>query len=147
MIIWLTGQPGAGKTTLAKLLEAYFSDQSVIIDGDDLRELLKNTDYSENGRRKNIEYAQNMAKDLYYNGYNVIVSLVSPYKDQREFFKQDMGSSIKEVYVHTSNIRGKEQFHVQNYEAPTENFIDIDTTDRSELETLQELKIKLKKQV
>lgn len=143
MIIWLTGQPGAGKTTLAKLLEAYFSDQSVIIDGDDLRELLKNTDYSENGRRKNIEYAQNMAKDLYYNEYNVIVSLVSPYKDQREFFKQDMGSSIKEVYVHTSNIRGKEHFHVQNYEAPTENFVEIDTTDRSELETLQELVQKL----
>jgi adenylylsulfate kinase-like enzyme len=143
MIIWLTGQPGAGKTTLAKLLEAYFSDQSVIIDGDDLRELLKNTDYSENGRRKNIEYAQNMAKDLYYNEYNVIVSLVSPYKDQREFFKQDMGSSIKEVYVHTSNIRGKEHFHVQNYEAPTENFVEIDTTDKGELETLQELVQKL----
>jgi adenylylsulfate kinase len=143
MIIWLTGQPGAGKTTLAKLLEAYFSDQSVVIDGDDLRELLKNTDYSENGRRKNIEYAQNMAKDLYYNEYNVIVSLVSPYKDQREFFKQDMGSSIKEVYVHTSNIRGKEHFHVQNYEAPTENFVEIDTTDKGELETLQELVQKL----
>ena len=143
MIIWLTGQPGAGKTTLAKLLEAYFSDQSVIIDGDDLRELLKNMDYSENGRRKNIEYAQNMAKDLYYNEYNVIVSLVSPYKDQREFFKQDMGSSIKEVYVHTSNIRGKEHFHVQNYEAPTENFVEIDTTDKGELETLQELVQKL----
>ena len=143
MIIWLTGQPGAGKTTLAKLLEAYFSDQSVIIDGDDLRELLKNTDYSENGRRKNIEYAQNMAKDLYYNEYNVIVSLVSPYKDQRELFKQDMGSSIKEVYVHTSNIRGREQFHVQNYEAPTENFVEIDTTDKGELETLQELVQKL----
>lgn len=143
MIIWLTGQPGAGKTTLAKLLEAYFSDQSVIIDGDDLRELLKNTDYSENGRRKNIEYAQNMAKDLYYNEYNVIVSLVSPYKDQREFFKQDMGSSMKEVYVHTSNIRGKEHFHVQNYEVPTENFVDIDTTDKGELETLQELVQKL----
>ena len=143
MIIWLTGQPGAGKTTLAKLLEAYFSDQSVIIDGDDLRELLKNTDYSENGRRKNIEYAQNMAKDLYYNEYNVIVSLVSPYKDQRELFKQDMGSSIKEVYVHTSNIRGKEHFHVHNYEAPTENFVEIDTTDKGELETLQELVQKL----
>jgi adenylylsulfate kinase-like enzyme len=143
MIIWLTGQPGAGKTTLAKLLEAYFSDQSVIIDGDDLRELLKNTDYSENGRRKNIEYAQNMAKDLYYNEYNVIVSLVSPYKDQRELFKQDMGSNIKEVYVHTSNIRGKEHFHVQNYEAPTENFVEIDTTDKGELETLQELVQKL----
>ena len=143
MIIWLTGQPGAGKTTLAKLLEAYFPDQSVVIDGDDLRELLKNTDYSENGRRENIDNAQNMAKDLYYNEYNVIVSLVSPYKDQRELFKQDMGSSIKEVYVHTSNIRGKEHFHVQNYEAPTENFIDIDTTDKGELETLRELVQKL----
>ena len=143
MIIWLTGQPGAGKTTLAKLLEAHFPDQSIVLDGDDLRKALRNTDYSEHGRRKNINHAQNMAKDLYYNEYNVIVSLVSPYKDQRELFKQDMGSSIKEVYVHTSNIRGREQFHVQNYEAPTENYIDIDTTDRSELETLQELVQKL----
>jgi adenylylsulfate kinase-like enzyme len=39
MIYWFTGQPCAGKTTLAKLLEAYLVDNVYLIDGDDMREL------------------------------------------------------------------------------------------------------------
>ena len=51
MIIWLTGQPGSGKTTLANELIAYFKEhyesQKIInIDGDDLRIISKNQDYS-----------------------------------------------------------------------------------------------------
>ena len=44
MIYWLTGQPGAGKTVLAKKLydETFMSYH---IDGDDLRELTKNKNY------------------------------------------------------------------------------------------------------
>jgi hypothetical protein len=38
---------------------------------------------------------------------------------------------VKEIYVRTSEERGREQFHVQDYEAPTENFIDLDTTNDS----------------
>jgi hypothetical protein len=33
--------------------------------------------------------------------------------------------------VHTSEIRGREQNFVKEYEAPTENFIDIDTTNKT----------------
>ena len=45
MIYWLTGQPGAGKTTLAKYLVEYFPKDKVIhIDGDDLRDIFKNKD-------------------------------------------------------------------------------------------------------
>lgn len=143
MIFWLTGQPGAGKTTLAKWLEAHFVGKATIIDGDDIREIFDNKDYSEVGRRKNIELAQNIAKFVHYKGGVAIVSLVSPYKDQRDSFKEAMGDSIKEVYVHTTSIRGREQFHVQDYGIPTENFIDIDTTDQSEFEVFQTLRQKL----
>jgi adenylylsulfate kinase len=55
------------------------------------------------------------------------VSLVSPYKDQRDNFKQN--PNVVEIYVHTDEIRGREQFHVKNYEQPTENFIEINTTN------------------
>jgi adenylylsulfate kinase-like enzyme len=143
MIYWLTGQPGAGKTTLAKWLEAHFAGKATIVDGDDIRAIFDNKDYSEAGRRKNIELAQNIAKFLHYKGDTAIVSLVSPYKDQRDSFKEAIGDNIREVYVHTSNIRGREQFHVANYQAPTEYFVDIDTTNKSEFETFQELRQKL----
>lgn len=144
MIIWLTGQPGSGKTTLANWLKASYPNKGVVIDGDDIREIFDNKDYSEQGRRKNIELAQNIAKFIHKKGDVAIVSLVSPYKNQRDTFKSTMGKDLIEVYVHTTDIRGREQFHVENYQPPTEFFIDIDTTNRPEFETVQELKLKLK---
>ena len=143
MIYWLTGQPGAGKTTLAKWLEAHFAGKGVVVDGDDIRAIFDNKDYSEVGRRKNIELAQNIAKFLHHKGNAVIVSLVSPYKDQRDSFKEAMGDNIKEVYVYTTSIRGRENYFVADYQAPSDNFVDIDTTDQSEFETFQELRQKL----
>jgi adenylylsulfate kinase-like enzyme len=139
----MTGQPGAGKTTLAKWMEAHFAGKGVIVDGDDIRAIFDNKDYSEAGRRKNIELAQNIAKFYHHKGNVAIVSLVSPYKDQRDYFKETMGDNIQEIYVHTSSIRGREQFHVANYEAPTENFVGIDTTSQGEFETFQILRQKL----
>lgn len=143
MIYWMTGQPGAGKTTLAKWMEAHFAGKGVIVDGDDIRAIFDNKDYSETGRRKNIELAQNIAKFYHHKGNIAIVSLVSPYKDQRDYFKETMGDNIKEIYVHTSSIRGREQFHVADYQAPTDNFVDIDTTSQGEFETFQILRQKL----
>jgi hypothetical protein len=71
------------------------------------------------------------------------VSLVSPFRDQREDFKTEMGDNLKEIYVHTTNERGRENFHVAGYEAPLENYYDCDTTDSSEYNTFLELRRKL----
>ena len=60
-----------------------------------------------------------------------MVSLVSPYKDQRDKFKEKMGDNLVEVYVHTSEARGREDFFVKEYVQPTENYLDIDTTNES----------------
>ncbi len=143
MIIWLTGQPGSGKTTIAQEFISESTGRFINIDGDDLREIFDNKDYSEVGRRKNIELAQNIAHFLHNKGKNVLVSLVSPYRDQRESFKEKLGEGIIELYIHTTDIRGRENYHVQNYEPPLENFIDIDTTNKPEFESLQEIREKL----
>jgi adenylylsulfate kinase len=110
------------------------------VDGDDLRAIFDNKDYSETGRRKNIELAQQLAHFLHNKGNNVVVSLVSPYKDQREEFKNKLGDSLKEFYVHTTEIRGRENFHVENYQQPTENYLNLDTTNISVEECLQKIR-------
>ena len=144
MIYWFTGQPAAGKTTLATWLAASFPTKKVtIVDGDDIREIFDNKDYSEVGRRKNIDLAQKIAQFLHKKGEIAIVSLVSPYKDQREEFKQKMGDNIVELYVHCFIDRGRTHFHVPNYEPPTENFIDVDTTNDSEFESIQKIRKQL----
>ena len=51
--------------------------------------------------------------------------------------------SIKEIYVHTTQERGREQFFVENYQPPTENFIDCDTTEDSEFQSYRKLLQKL----
>ena len=131
MIYWFTGQPGSGKTTMANWMEAHLVNKVITIDGDDIRDVFQNKDYSEEGRRKNITNAQTLAKFLQHKGYNVVVSLVSPYKDQRDKFKEKMGDNLVEVYVHTSETRGREDFFVKEYGQPTENYLDIDTTNKS----------------
>ncbi len=141
MIYWLTGQPGAGKTTIAKAMIARVSDFGTLfhIDGDDIRDLFENKDYSETGRRKNVELAQQIAQYLTKNDVDVVVSLVSPYKDQRDKFKEKMGKDYMEVYVHTSEIRGRESFFVGDYGKPDENYVDVDTTNTTLNESVDKI--------
>jgi len=134
MIYFFTGQPGHGKTVLAKMLKEYieynYSHKKVMhIDGDDLRDVLVNKDYSRQGREYNIKTAQNIALYLDNKGMDVVVSLVAPYRELREEFKSRC--AVTEIYVHTTEERGREQFHVKEYEAPLVNFIDIDTTTQT----------------
>mgnify|MGYP000028145456 CR=1 FL=1 len=153
MIYNFIGQPHAGKTTLANhlknVLENAYREKDpettkrcIIVDGDVLRNILNNKDFSEEGRRYNINQAYNIAKflDADYN-FDVIIAVVSPFLDLRERLKKE--TDVVEIYVHTSNIRGRENFHVPYFEKPERNFIDIDTTDVDELTTMNELLTKI----
>ena len=131
MIYWFTGQPGHGKTTLAKAMLAHLQGQgedAFHVDGDDLRALTTNVDYSKEGREENIRRAQMIAQYLQSKGQTVVVSLVAPYRDLRERFKAR--AKVTEEFVHTSEIRGREDKHAKDYEAPINNFIDVDTTSK-----------------
>lgn len=142
MIMWFTGQPGAGKTTICnelikKLIKNGVNKEKIFhIDGDDLRDIILNKDYSEKGRRSNIQTAMSIAAFLSNKKYIVLVSLVSPYLDLREDFKKK--NNVLEFYLHTSQIRGRENFWVENYQAPESNFTEI-ITDKKIEENLDEI--------
>ena len=140
--IWLTGQPASGKTTLANLLiehlEIHEPKQNFYnIDGDDLRDLFQNKDYSKKGRFANIRLGMSIGAYLINKKQFPIISLVSPYRELREEFKSKF--NVLEVYLHTSEIRGREDYFVKDYEKPLENFLEIDTTNISEKESLNEI--------
>jgi adenylylsulfate kinase-like enzyme len=138
MIYWFTGQPAHGKTVLANKLHERMPG-AFRIDGDDMRELFSNKDYSIKGRVENVGIAQRLSHYLHNKGYNIIVSLVSPYIDQREDFKALLGDNIKEIYVHTTEKRERDHFKAIAYVAPTKNFINIDTTNDTPKESLKKI--------
>tara|TARA_B110000003_G_C16606418_1_gene517697 strand:- start:575 stop:1048 length:474 start_codon:yes stop_codon:yes gene_type:complete len=139
MVYWFTGQPGAGKTILGRKIHNFLKSEKrnwrrdvFHLDGDDLRELTINKDYSEEGRINNIRNAQMITQYLHNNGCDVVVSLVAPYRWLREEFKKSIGvHEFQEFYVHTSEKRERDNFHVKDYESPEVNFIDVDTTKDS----------------
>ena len=140
--IWLTGQPGSGKTTLANLLINHLNSQNTNdrfynIDGDDLRDLFQNKDYSKKGRLANIRLGMSIAAYLINKNQFPVISLVSPYRDLREEFKAKF--AVLEVYLQTTELRGRENYFVSEYEKPLNNFIEIDTTHQSEKESLNEI--------
>lgn len=129
MIYWFTGQPGAGKTTLALALQGVLrkSGHAVVhLDGEFLREITSNRDFSEAGRTRNIRAGQQLAAKLHAEGVSVVAAFVSPYRDMREEFKRS--GDVAEIYVHTTDIRGREAYFVADFQPPQRDFVDIDTT-------------------
>jgi adenylylsulfate kinase-like enzyme len=130
MIYWFYGQPGAGKTTLSNALNLRIN--AIQIDGDDVRSVFNNQDYSKEGRIKNLTLINNIVRFLDHKGFNVIVSVVSPYKEIRD---QLLDLDIKYFYVCTTEIRGKENYFAKDFEIGKNDCI-LDTTNKSVDEVL-----------
>jgi adenylylsulfate kinase-like enzyme len=130
MIYWFYGQPGAGKTTLSNALNLRIN--AIQIDGDDVRSVFNNQDYSKEGRIKNLTLINNIVRFLDHKGFNVIVSVVSPYKEIRD---QLLDLDIKYFYVCTTETRGKENYFVKDFEIG-ENDCMLDTTNKTVNEVL-----------
>ena len=143
MIIWLTGQPGSGKTTLANELIIHLKKSNpsikiINLDGDDLRNISRNKDYSKEGRIKNISTAISIMRFLANKDYVCVVSIVAPYKFLRDELKDEF--PFIEIYLHTTEIRGREHFFAKDYEAPTDpKHLEIDTGKLTIRESLHEI--------
>lgn len=130
MIIVLFGQPHSGKSTIANEILKQTST-FVNIDGDKLRELFVNKDYSKEGRIKNLNRASDIAHFLNSIKINVILSLVYPYKETRDYLNS-LTEDVVWVYLHYKGERGRESYHVQDFDIPTdEKLLSLDTSGLS----------------
>lgn len=101
--VWMTGLSGAGKTTLALLLEQELRNRKIPyvqrLDGDTLRSgICSDLGFSREDRDENIRRVGYIAGLLSSNGVATLVSFISPYQEAREQARRCSPVFI-EVYV------------------------------------------------
>ena len=147
MIYWFIGQPGSGKTTLARRLKVHFDTRrvpSLHLDGDDLRVIFGNSyskeHFTKEYRIEQTRLLQRLVAHFADQGINIIVSTVNPYKAVREEFKKSR-KDVTEIHVWTDDIRGREDRWAKDFEDPiAEPHIGIKTgSGRSVDESFQTL--------
>lgn len=104
-VIWLTGLPGSGKTTIARGLEKELEVRGLkfeVFDGDDVRRnLSKGLGFSKEDRDTHNKRVIYVCKLLTRNGVNAIVSLISPYRSTRAYARKQL-PKLLEVYLKCS---------------------------------------------
>lgn len=101
--VWFTGLPCSGKTTIAKEVKNYLESKDIdveLLDGDTIRDYIRNKDFSKEGRNKHLRYIAVMAKLLSERNVVVLCSFVSPYRENRDFARS-ICKNFVEVYVKT----------------------------------------------
>ncbi len=105
--IWFTGLSGAGKSTIANLVDRKLhalGRHTFILDGDNVRHgLNRDLGFSEADRVENIRRAAEAARLMVDAGLIVLVSFISPYRSDRDAARErfDRGEFL-EVYVDTA---------------------------------------------
>jgi len=106
IVLWLTGLPAAGKTTIAMRVERELFQrgyQVYALDGDAVRTgLTSDLDFSEEGRSENIRRVAEVGKLLADAGTIVLISLVSPSAPDRARARAIVGDAFREAYVAAS---------------------------------------------
>jgi len=87
-VVWLTGLPASGKSTLARALDRILFDRgcsTFYLDGDNLRHgLNRDLGFGSADRRENIRRAAEVAHLAYLHGNVVLCSFISPFSQERE---------------------------------------------------------------
>lgn len=163
-VLWMTGLPCSGKTTIVRELQKDIPNLAML-DGDELREWFSPKDFSKAGRDEHNKRVAHLAKLLLKHGVPSAVSLVSPYKENRDSAREiiNSGDQFAECYVKCS-IEKCEQRDVKGmyakarrgeikgftgiddpYEAPQNPDLLIDTEHESLTDSAKQVKEFLKK--
>ena len=105
-ILWFTGLSGAGKSTIANIVDQKLfakSYHTMLLDGDNVRHgLNRDLGFTEADRVQNIRRAGEVAKLMVDGGLIVICSFISPYKSERDMVRNLVSDGeFIEVFVDT----------------------------------------------
>jgi adenylylsulfate kinase len=106
LVYWFTGLSGSGKSTLAHAVEEALHKrcfQTFVLDGDNVRHgLCDDLGFSVKDRQENIRRVGEVAKLFMDAGVIVLVSLISPYRIDRDIVRNKIGSNFIEIYCNAS---------------------------------------------
>lgn len=155
MITVFFGQPSSGKTTLAReyALRLELDNPYIClekIDGDSIRDLFLNQDYSKEGRIKNINRISDIAYYLQRNLMDdVVISAVYPYKQCRNyinFLNSNIAfpDPILWVYLHHTDERERDNYAVADFDTiednhQIKNLIKLNTTEHGIEECIEKV--------
>ena len=159
--LWFTGLSGAGKSTIADVVEkklVSIGKYTMLLDGDNIRlGLNQDLGFSEKDRIENIRRVAEVAKLMNDAGLIVLVSFISPYERDREQARKIIGDCFREIYVSTPldecekrDVKGlykkARKGQIPNftgisspYEAPAHPDINVDTTKRDASDIADEI--------
>lgn len=130
-VIWLTGNTGSGKTSLAYLLKERFN--GVVLDGDEMRESISlGAGFSKKDRHEHNLRVARLAKILNYQGLNVVVSVIAPFAETRK--KIDKICKPYWIYIKGGKVGKK-----YPYEMPENPDLTIEPTKESLLESMEKI--------
>ena len=106
-ILWFTGLPGSGKSTIANIVERELHAQGAhtyLLDGDNVRHgLSRDLGFTDADRVENIRRVGEVAKLFVDAGMIVLCSFISPFRAERRMVRELMGEGeFIEVYVDTA---------------------------------------------
>jgi adenylylsulfate kinase len=104
-VIWLTGLPGSGKTTIANKINNELRERNIkseLLDGDELRKNISSElGFSKKDRDIHVRRVVYISDLLSRNGIACVVSLISPYLEMREFARKALPNFV-EIWVKCS---------------------------------------------
>jgi bifunctional enzyme CysN/CysC len=106
LVLWFTGLSGAGKSTIANLVEKKLhaiGRHCYLLDGDNLRHgLNKDLGFTEADRVENIRRVAEVARLMLDAGLIVLTAFISPFRAEREMARSLVGAhEFLEIYVDT----------------------------------------------
>ena len=159
--LWLTGLPGAGKSTLARRVGDELDArgrQVELLDGDEVRATLsKDLGFSRTDREANVERIAYVARLLSRNGIAVVVAAIAPYRELRHRIRSAQQQPFCEVYLecpleelmrrdtkglYAKAVRG-DLLNFTGVSDPYEPPLAPDVHIRSDLESVEESTIKV----
>ena len=102
-VLWHTGLPGSGKTTLANSVSERLARDGYRVerlDSETVRRIFPATGFSREERNRHIRRVGHLASILEKNGIIVIASFISPYQESRDFVR-GLCKNFVEIYVAT----------------------------------------------